>query len=135
MIESAHLGLRIAGVYCIDFPNANTKISTIKRTIFLIWHYIALFFLIIFTIVTSIAVFLSNDQRLTLIVDFLRISSALYRSLILKFQKTRLKQLLIDIDNSLSLFPEVSIREYNYCKTVILVTLYSSIQGIQSISI
>jgi hypothetical protein len=131
-IKPSYVGLGLAGIYCIEVTKSkdkNISINSILRVLSLVWNYIALILLVFYSITTLISVLLTPNSRLTLFVDFLTLSSSCFRSLVLRAQRHKIKVLINDIQESLNLFPEVSIRKINYLKAVIITLFYSTIQG------
>ncbi len=131
-IKPSYVGLGLAGIYCIEVTKSkdkNISINSILRVLSLVWNYIALILLVFYSITTLISVLLTPNSRLTLFVDFLRLSSSCFRSLVLRAQRHKIKVLINGIQESLNQFPEVSIRKNNYLKVVIITLFYSTIQG------
>jgi len=131
-IKPSYVGLGLAGIHCIEVTKSkdkNISINSILRVLSLVWNYIALILLVFYSITTLISVLLTPNSRLILFVDFLRLSSSCFRSLVLRAQRHKIKVLINNIQESLNLFPEVSIRKSNYLKAVIITLFYSTIQG------
>lgn len=131
-IKPSYVGLGLAGIHCIEViksKDKNISINSILRVLLMVWNYIALILLVFYSITTLISVLLTPNSRLILFVDFLRLSSSCFRSLVLRAQRHKIKVLINNIQESLNLFPEVSIRKSNYLKAVIITLFYSTIQG------
>lgn len=131
-IKPSYVGLGLAGIHCIEVTKSkdkNISINSILRVLSLVWNYIALILLVFYSITTLIGVLFTPNSRLILFVDFLRLSSSCFRSLVLRAQRHKIKVLINNIQESLNLFPEVSIRKSNYLKAVIITLFYSTIQG------
>ena len=126
MIGSTYLGLIIAGLDCCG---RFSTVGGLKSIIFHIWHYLVMCLLIFLNVTTLVAIILSKESSLPLIIDFIRIFSALYRFSCLTLQKNKFKRIMDKLENSLEMFPNVKIQENNYSKFVILVVLYASAQG------
>lgn len=125
-MRSTYLGLRLSGVYLIEFSENNQKIYSY---LLMIWHYMTISLLIFYNITTFISIISSDDNRLTFYTELLRLSFTAFRSIVLRSQRYRIKQLMLDIQNSCSLFPNVSILKNTYYKLVIFVYFYAVIQG------
>lgn len=125
MIDSAYTGLSIAGIDC----SGRFDKSGLKRVVFYVWHYTILTLLIVFNITSLLSLCISG-ANLQLVIDFIRISSVLYRFLVLTNQKNKFERLVGRLEKSLELFPNVKLVEYNYGKFVAFVILYSCAQGI-----
>jgi hypothetical protein len=107
-IKPSYVGLGLAGIYCIEFTKSkdkNISINSILRVLLLVWNYIALILLVFYSITTLISVLLTPNSRLALFVDFLRLSSSCFRSLVLRAQRHKIKVLINDIQESLNQFP------------------------------
>lgn len=127
MVRSICLCLYSVGIDCTDRMN---EFFWQKKYFFQCLHYCVMSALIFFTVTNAIAIPLSHENTLPLIIEFIRIFTVIYRFFCLKLQKRQIKRFIKIIQNSFELFPNVEIRENYYLKFVVLVCLYASAQGL-----
>jgi len=130
MTRSSYVALRVAGVHCVQFPEQIKSLrGRLLKDVFILWHYIAVTILIVSSIITFMAIFQHHVEKLHLIVEFMRLASVTYMSLVFRYQRKKFQHLMINIQQSLSLFPNATIKEHNYYKIVAFVAVYTSVQG------
>ena len=126
MIRSAYLGLFSVGIDCCDRLN---NAFGLKKFMFYLLHHLVMILLIFFTITNLMAMILSKNNTLQLIIEFIRMFTVFYRFFCLKLLKKKIKRFMKTIQNSLELFPNVAIKENYYLKFSVLVCLYATVQG------
>ena len=90
MIRSAYLGLFSVGIDCCDRLN---NVFGLKKFMFYLLHHLVMILLIFFTITNLMAIILSKNNTLQLIIEFIRMFTVFYRFFCLKLLKKKSKGL------------------------------------------
>jgi hypothetical protein len=115
-IKIAYLSNRLCGLYSVELNHNRIEgryrnaIFKLIYYLFIVWNWIITGFIIFFAITSLIGIFMPAKEKLAIVVDLIRFSACFYRTLILRSQRKRMVQLIIDIQHSLDEFPSALIR-------------------------